>query len=46
MGQVVETTAENVNRYDYTLFQRSAFEACLIDRSSISPFTIKHLQDS
>ena len=36
-GQVVETTAENVIRYVSTLLQRSAFQACLIDRSSISP---------
>src|SRR3989442_15422727 len=36
-GQVVETTAENVIRYVSTLLQRSAFQACLIDHSSISP---------
>ena len=43
-GQVVETTAENVIRYVSTLLQRIAFQACLIDHSSISPFRINHLR--
>lgn len=43
-GQVVETTAENVIRYVSTLLQRSAFQARLIDRSSISPFRINDLR--
>ena len=40
----VETTAENVIRYVSALFHRTAFQACLIDRSSISPFRINNLQ--
>jgi hypothetical protein len=43
-GQVVETTAENVNQYVSTLFQRSAFQACSIDHSDISPFRINNLR--
>jgi hypothetical protein len=34
---VVETTAENVIRYVSTLLQRTAFQACSIDHSDISP---------
>jgi hypothetical protein len=43
-GQVVETTAENVSRYVSTLFQRSAFQACSLNHSDISPFRINHLR--
>ena len=43
-GQVVETTAENVIRYVSTLLQRSAFQACSIDHSDISPFRINDLR--
>jgi hypothetical protein len=43
-GQVVETTAENAIRYVSTLLQRSAFQACSVDHSDISPFRINHLR--
>jgi hypothetical protein len=45
-SQGVEAAVEKVFRYRSTSLQRLAFQACLIDRSSISPFRIKHLRDS
>ena len=42
--QVVEAIGEEVLRYVSTSVERLAFQACLIDRSSISPFEINHLQ--
>jgi hypothetical protein len=41
---VVQTTAENVIRDVSALLERSAFQACSIDHSDISPFRINGLR--